>query len=184
MNSDQYFNRFLPLGGNIGLAQTATIGVGEVQTSVDLRTLFGSFDNGDGIMVKATQLGPIVASGVAAGNWRALFSLTEKPVPIVESLLGRGSASGAQCWPLNDGQEMLGHLTSGRIVGTGFASQMDFKVLNVVLPAGMGSGLLKLSRTTLVEPQDASRFWPPIPALPSFIASGLVGLPSGMSPRP
>lgn len=181
-----YFNRIFPLAGNLGVNQEQTLGIGAVQTSVDLRALFGvGIDNGDGIMVKAVQLGANIASG-APGAWRAVFSLSEKAQPISETAVGGGTASGGQCWPLYDGQEMLAHTTGGRLLNpTGYASGAALTVLNVkVADTNMGSGLFKIMRHTLVETQDASRFGPSIPGYPSAIASGLVGLPSGYQARP
>src|SRR6185295_14729284 len=114
MDPKSYFNQFLPLGGNNGVAQVATIGVSSLPTSVDLRSIFGSIDNGDGITIKAIQTSPNLGVSGFGGSWRALFSLTEKSTPISnESLLTPGTASGAQSWALMDGQERFGHLTSG-----------------------------------------------------------------------
>ena len=176
MKDNGYFNRFLPLGGTLGLSQTVTVGLSTTASAIDLRTLFGSFDNGDGLLVKADGLGQ-------PSGWRAYFSLTDKATPVNETLLTPGTASGAQAWPLQDGQEIFGHLTSGRIVATGYATQLDFKTLNA--KSSIGSGTLKLMRHTLVEPKDASRFQAPIPGVASAIAAGLVGLPSGgWNPRP
>ncbi len=175
MKPESYFNRFLPLGGNLGTQQVAAIPISSNPTSIDLRSVFGSLDNGDGLLVKADAFGQ-------PSGWRAYFSLTEKPATINENQSAPGSASGAQCWPLLDGQELLGHLTSGRAVGTGFCTQLIYSTLNV--KASSGSGMFRLMRHTLVEPQDASRFQAPIPNLPSMIASGLVGPPSGYLPRP
>lgn len=186
MKADNYFNRYLPIAGNLGFNQIQTIGIGSVQTSIDLRALFGvGIDNGDGIMVKAVQLGGNIASGTP-GSWRALFSLSEQAQTINESQVGAGTASGGQCWPLMDGQEMLGHLTSGRAANpTGYASGVSFPILNVkVANSNMGTGLFKIMRHTLIETQDASRFGPPMPGYPSAIASGLAGLPSGYQARP
>ena len=176
MNEKSYFNRFLPLGGNIGCQQTVTLGLSTVQTSIDLRSLFGSVDNGDGIMVKADGAMP-TPSGPP---WRAYFSLTEKGTTLAETNQA-GTASGAQAWPLLDGQEMLGHLSSGRIVATGFVTMMAFNTINV--KSSFGSGTLKLMRHTLVEPQDASRFQAPIPNYPSMVGTGLA-YPTGWNPRP
>lgn len=180
-----YFNRYLPIAGNLGVNQQATIGIGPVQTSIDLRALFGvGIDNGDGLLMKAVQMSGN-ASG-APGSWRANFSLSEKPQTITESLFTQGTASGGQCWPLTDGQEMLAHTTGGRLLNpTGYASGAAFTVLNVkTADPNMGTGLFKIMRHTLTETQDASRFGPPMPGYPSAIASGLVGLPSGYQARP
>jgi hypothetical protein len=177
MQEKSYFNRFLPLGGNLGTQQMATFQLSPIATSIDLRSVFGSIDNGDGIMVKAD-------GGLQGSGWRAYVSFTEKATPINEAQTTPGTASGAQCWPLLDGQELLGHLTSGRAIGTGFATQLSYTVMN--MKASFGSGAFKLMRHTLVEPQDASRFQSPVPNLPSMIASGMpLGLPSGgWNPRP
>lgn len=178
MDPTSYFNRFLPLGGNLGTQQMATIGLSPTPTSIDLRSIFGSVDNGAGIMVKADAQGQPAPSG----PWRAYFSFTDKGTTINEALTGPGTASGAQCWPLLDGQEMLGHLTSGRAVGTGFATMLSYPVLNV--KSSFGSGTFKIMRHTLVEPQDASRFQAPVPSWPSAMASGLTYPSGGWNPRP
>jgi len=75
------------------------------------------------------------------------------------------------------------------IVGTGLATMMEFPVLNVVTPnASFGTGIFKIMRTTLVGMQDASRFQPGIPGLPTAMSapSQMFGypLPSGYTPRP
>ncbi len=176
MDEKSFFNRFLPLGGNIGVQQMQTFNISPNATSVDLRTVFGSLDNGDGLLIKADGVNQ-------PSGWRAYFSLTEKATTINETQTTAGSASGGQCWPLTDGQEMFGHLTSGRIQATGFVSMLTFPVLN--MKASAGSGMFKVMRHSLVEPQDASRFQPGFPGLPSAIASGYTGiLPSGYQARP
>ena len=176
MKTEQYFNRFLPLGGNLGTQQMASFQLSPIPTSIDLRSVFGSLDNGDGLMIKADGAGQ-------PSGWRGYFSFTDKPTTINEGQTTPGTASGAQCWPLQDGQEMLGHLTSGRAVATGFATQLSYAVLN--MKSSSGSGMFKLMRHTLTQQQDASRFQAPVPNLPTMIASGMVGLPSGgWNPRP
>lgn len=176
MQEKSYFNRFLPLGGNVGMQQVATLNLSPTPTSVDIRSLFGSYGNGDGLLVKADGFGQ-------PSGWRAYFSLNSSGgVPLSEALVGPGTASGAQCWPLQDGQEIFGHTTSGRIVATGFVSQMSFDVL--VAKSSSGSGTLKVMRHTLVEPQDASRFQAPIPSWPSQVASGMALPSGGWNPRP
>jgi hypothetical protein len=172
---ETYFNQFLPLGGNAGMQQTATIGLNTVGTSIDLRTVFGpNIDNGDQILIKADGL-------FQPSGWRGYFSLSEKPTPINETAQA-GSASGAQGWPLLDGQEITGHLTSGRIVATGFATQLDFKHLNV--KSNVGSGTFKLMRRTLTELSDASKFQ--APGSPTMFApTGVAFIPTGgWNPRP
>lgn len=178
MQEKSYFNRFLPLGGNIGTQQMVTLGLSSTPTSIELRSVFGSLDNGDGILVKADACG----QGMPSGAWRAYFSLTEKATTINGTLLTPGTASGAQGWPLLDGQELFGHLTSGRMVATGVATQLAYSTINLV--SSFGSGTLKLMRHSLVEPQDASRFQAPIASWASGAASGMALPSGGWNPRP
>lgn len=176
MDAKSWFNRFLPLSGNIGTQQVRTVGLSTTATAIDLRSIFGSLDNGDGVLVKADGLGQ-------PSGWRAYFSLGDKSgAAILEAGNGPGTASGAQAWPLQDGQEIFGHLTSGRIVATGFATQVSFHLLNA--KSSIGSGTLKLMRHSLVEPQDASRFQFPDPSLPTAIAQGLTAPSGAWPPRP
>ena len=175
MSSKSYFNRFLPLAGNIGTQQMATIGLSTTATSIDLRTIFGLLDNGEQLMIKADAY-------AQPSGWRGYFSFSDKATPIDENLTGPGTASGGQCWPLLDGQEMLAHLTSGRAVATGFATQISYNVINV--KSTVGSGAFKLMRHTLAEPQDASRFQAPVRNWPSAAASGLTYPSGGWNPRP
>ena len=174
--TETFFNQFMPLGGNIATQQLATLPLNSVGTSVDLRTVFGNLGNGDQLLIKADGLNQ-------PSGWRAYFSLSEKPTPINETA-SVGSASGAQGWPLLDGQELTGHLTSGRVVATGFATQLDFQHLNI--KSSFGSGTFKLLRRTLAEPSDASKFQ--IPASPTMLVPTLIGaVPSGnpgWTPRP
>jgi hypothetical protein len=171
--TETFFNQFMPLGGNVGTQQTVTLGLSTTPTSIDLRTLFGSFDGGEQLLIKADGLNQ-------PSGWRGYFSFSEQATPMAENRAA-GSASGVQGWPLLDGQELTGHLTSGRIVATGFCSQLDFKHLNV--KSSVGSGTFKLMRRTLTEPQDASRFQAPV--MPTLVASGLQFAPTGgWNPRP
>jgi len=176
MKTDQYFNRFLPLGGNVGCQQQVAFQLSQTPTSVDLRSFFGSVESGDGLMFKA-DLPLAVPTG---GPARAYFSLTEKGTTLSENQL-TGTASGAMAWPLLDGQEMLAHTSAGRIVATGFVTQMSFLTLN--MKASVGSVWLRVMRHTLTEPQDASRFQAPIPNYPSMVGTGLA-YPTGWNPRP
>lgn len=177
MDYRAFFNRVMPLGGNVGCQQTVTIGLSTTPTSIDVRALFGQVDNGEGLLLKADG-GTPAPSGPA---WRAYFSFTDKGTTLAETA-PFGSASGAQAWPLTDGQEMLAHLTSGRAVATGFATGLTYPVLNA--KCSFGSGMLKLMRHAMIEPNDASKYQAPVPSWPTAAASGLSYPSGGWNPRP
>ena len=159
MKFEEWANQLLPLGGNLGVRDMATVAISPAATtSVDLRTLFGNIDNGHFFTFKADA--PFQAA--SGTNWKAYFSLSDKAGNINHGFSGAGGASGIQGWPLTDGQEKSGHLISGRIVTTGMATAIDFRVVNAL--CNVGSGLLRIMRSTLPPGQDASQLRVPVPS--------------------
>ena len=170
--SDTYFNQFLPHGGSIGLRQVQTFNIGPTATSLDLRTAFGNINGGDFWTIKATSPNPMVPS---AASWKALFSISTIPGTVSEN--APGQASGLQGWPLLDGQEFKGHLSSGREVATGFATGIAPFVLN--MKTTLGSGVLSVMRSTLQSTEDLGQFQIPVPS--AMFPPGPSG---GWGPRP
>lgn len=165
--ADEYWDRVLPLGGNPGTVQSATIGLSTVGTSIDIRTLFGNVGIGDFWTIKAE--GPATAAIPSGFNWKAYLSLTPRVGSNSSGQSGlTPAASGYQAWPLGDLQEISGKLTSGKAqtLSTapsliGFATLVSHQILNV--NCSVGSGVLHIARSTLpAGTQDAGQFRPPV----------------------
>ncbi len=157
MSPEEYFGTLLPLGGNPGTVSEVSVPISTVATSVNLDTLFGNIDQGSHLTVKAD--GPLtVPSGL---TWKAYFSLGPRAGTVGHGWSG-ATPSGLQGWPLLDGQEKQGHLLTGRAVTTGFATALSHKILHGVCT--VGSGFLRVYRSTLPQGFDAGQLRPPVPS--------------------
>ena len=159
--ADEYWDRIFPLGGSPGIVQSTTLKVTPTPTSIDVRTLFGNVGIGDFWTVKAE--GPVNAP--TGTTWRAYLSMTPRAGSNATPL--SSAASGYEAWPLNDGQEVSGKLTSGKAQTfstapslIGFATLVSHNILNI--NCSVGSGLLHVARSTLPQMMDAGQFRPPV----------------------
>lgn len=110
---------------------------------IDLRTVFGTMDNGHFFTLQADGVKCYVA--VSSNDQGS----------IDETAVGNGATV---CWPIPDGGQLPYRLISGKELATGYATLAAYRHLFYKSTA---TGYLRIYRSSVAMGQDASEFRPP-----------------------
>ncbi len=134
-----------PLKNSTAMKCIAVLIYGPATQTQDLTALFGRYDAGHFLTMRADGGKCYVAFGTLAGT-------------IDESAVGSGPTA---CWPIADGENLPVWPVEGNERATGIATLLTYPILHYKGATGQATGYLRLYRSSLSPNEDAGFFRAP-----------------------
>ncbi len=134
-----------PLKNTAAMKCIAVLIYGPATQTQDLTALFGRYEAGHFLTMRADGGKCYVAFGTLAGT-------------IDESAVGSGATA---CWPIADGENLSVWPVHGEERATGVATLLTYPILHYKGQTGQSTGYLRLYRSSLSPNEDAGFFRAP-----------------------
>ncbi len=134
-----------PLKNSNAMKCIAVLGVSEAVQTADLAALFGSTYSAHYYTARADGVKVYLAFGSSAGT-------------IDEAATGNGNTV---AWPVADGENLPLQLLSGKEVATGVGTLVNYNILHYKTATGMGTGYLRIYRSSVGPNQGSEAFKAP-----------------------